>query len=159
MKSNGIHSDNDSKSSGISSEAKNVFWAGTTYHSRAIAPFRISDDGTVFTKDIRVEDNSKNTSFSVINSKITGTNNSNFETVSISNSDGNITLYDSKSENPLTLSSEEINLSDPNSQLIVGGTKSRVSKTENYNDRLLYCYETPSPMFGDIGSATVDDTG
>lgn len=156
---NGIHSDNDSKSSGISSEAKNVFWAGTTYNSRAIAPFRISDDGTVFAKDIRVEDNSKNTSFSIINSKITGTNNSNFETVSISNLDGNITLYDSKSENPLTLSSEEINLSDPNSQLIVGGTKSRVSKTENYNDRLLYCYETPSPMFGDIGSATVDDTG
>lgn len=40
-----------------------------------------------------------------------------------------------------------------------GGTKSRVSKTENYSDRFLYCYETPKPYFGDIGEATLDDAG
>ena len=43
--------------------------------------------------------------------------------------------------------------------LIVSGTKSRVVNTENYKDRLLYCYETPSPMFGDIGEGTIDETG
>lgn len=43
--------------------------------------------------------------------------------------------------------------------LIVSGTKSRVVNTENYKDRLLYCYETPSPMFGDIGEGNIDETG
>ena len=41
----------------------------------------------------------------------------------------------------------------------VGGTKSRVAPTENYNNRLLYCYETPSPMFGDLGEGKIDETG
>ena len=41
----------------------------------------------------------------------------------------------------------------------VNGSKSRIVDTEHYNDRLLYCYETPSPMFGDIGSGTLDDYG
>lgn len=32
-------------------------------------------------------------------------------------------------------------------------------KTENYNDRCLYCYETPTPLFGDIGEAVIDEDG
>lgn len=39
------------------------------------------------------------------------------------------------------------------------GIKSRISKTKNYNDRLLYCYEMPSPMFGDIGQGQTDENG
>lgn len=39
------------------------------------------------------------------------------------------------------------------------GTKSRLADTEHYDKRLLYCYEMPSPMFGDIGEATLDETG
>lgn len=39
------------------------------------------------------------------------------------------------------------------------GSKSRLVTTENYDDRLLYCYETPTPMFGDIGSGTLDENG
>lgn len=39
------------------------------------------------------------------------------------------------------------------------GTKSRVSATENYGERLLYCYEMPSPVFGDLGEGQIDDTG
>lgn len=41
----------------------------------------------------------------------------------------------------------------------VTGTKSRAVETENYDERLLYCYETPTPMFGDMGSGTLDDDG
>ncbi len=41
----------------------------------------------------------------------------------------------------------------------VTGTKSRVSGTKNYGDRLLYCYEMPSPMFGDIGGGMTDENG
>lgn len=37
--------------------------------------------------------------------------------------------------------------------------KSRLVDTENYGDRLLFCYETPAPMFGDLGSGTLDGDG
>lgn len=43
--------------------------------------------------------------------------------------------------------------------LDVGGTKSRRVKTENYSERLHYCYETPTPLFGDIGEAVLDEEG
>lgn len=43
--------------------------------------------------------------------------------------------------------------------LSVTGTKSRSVGTDEYGQRLLYCYETPTPTFGDIGEAVLDDTG
>lgn len=43
--------------------------------------------------------------------------------------------------------------------LQVDGTKSRIATTKDYGKRLLYCYETPSPMFGDIGEGQIDETG
>lgn len=43
--------------------------------------------------------------------------------------------------------------------LEVRGTKSRVARTENFSERLLYCYETPTPMFGDLGCGTTNDRG
>lgn len=39
------------------------------------------------------------------------------------------------------------------------GTKNRVVPTENYSNRLQYCYETASPMFGDIGEGITDENG
>lgn len=41
----------------------------------------------------------------------------------------------------------------------VSGTKSRVVETEQYSDRLLYCYETPTPMFGDVGEGKIGEDG
>lgn len=43
--------------------------------------------------------------------------------------------------------------------ITVNGTKSRAVSTDNYADRLLYAYETPSPYFGDLGSAQLDEYG
>ena len=43
--------------------------------------------------------------------------------------------------------------------LTVDGTKNRKVKTANYSNRLLYCYETPTPLFGDIGEARLDEEG
>ena len=43
--------------------------------------------------------------------------------------------------------------------LQVSGLKNRVVSTKNYGDRLLYCYETTSPMFGDIGEGVIGDDG
>lgn len=44
-------------------------------------------------------------------------------------------------------------------ELYVAGTKSRIADTENYSRRLQYCYETPTPMFGDMGSGKTDENG
>lgn len=41
----------------------------------------------------------------------------------------------------------------------VYGAKNRIIETENYAERLQYCYETPTPMFGDIGEGAIDKTG
>lgn len=39
------------------------------------------------------------------------------------------------------------------------GGKSRAVKTPDYSERLLYCYEMPTPFFGDIGEAVTDENG
>lgn len=41
----------------------------------------------------------------------------------------------------------------------VSGTKNRVVSTDQYSDRLLYCYETPSPLFGDVGEGVIGEDG
>lgn len=43
--------------------------------------------------------------------------------------------------------------------LAVRGSKSRIAETKNYRNRLLYCYEMSSPMFGDIGEGEIDENG
>ena len=45
------------------------------------------------------------------------------------------------------------------SSLTVEGTKSRMVSTEDYGKKLLYCYETPSPLFGDVGEGVIADDG
>jgi hypothetical protein len=37
--------------------------------------------------------------------------------------------------------------------------KNRLVKTKDYGDRLLYSYETPSPMFGDLGEGQITNDG
>lgn len=39
------------------------------------------------------------------------------------------------------------------------GTKSRVVKDTNYGDRLLYCQESPTPYFSDIGVGMINEDG
>lgn len=41
----------------------------------------------------------------------------------------------------------------------VTGSKNRIVDTDSYGTRAFYCYETPSPMFGDIGSGKLDVNG
>lgn len=43
--------------------------------------------------------------------------------------------------------------------LSVSGTKARAVRTGQYADRLLYCYETPSPLFGDLGEGVIGEDG
>ena len=46
-----------------------------------------------------------------------------------------------------------------NSSLSVTGTKNRLVKTNDYGNRLLYCYETASPLFGDVGEGQIGEDG
>ena len=39
--------------------------------------------------------------------------------------------------------------------LKVAGTKQAVRETENYGEKGVYCYETPTPLFGDVGSGEI----
>ena len=43
--------------------------------------------------------------------------------------------------------------------LSVSGIKGRIADTSEYGRRTLCCYETPTPMFGDIGEGTLDSDG
>lgn len=43
--------------------------------------------------------------------------------------------------------------------LAVTGAKPRLVNTEDYGNRYLYCYETPTPMFGDIGDGIIGEDG
>ena len=43
--------------------------------------------------------------------------------------------------------------------IYVTGTKNRIVSTDDYSDRLLYCYETPSPLFGDVGEGEIGEDG
>lgn len=43
--------------------------------------------------------------------------------------------------------------------LKVAGTKQAVRETENYGEKGVYCYETPTPYFGDIGSGEIAADG
>lgn len=86
---------------------------------------------------------------------IYGYNNWRANTVCIINDNvGGLDLLGSNSST--RLSSYSINTTG---DLSVSGSKSRVVQTKDYNKRLLYCYETPSPMFGDIGEGQTDETG
>lgn len=43
--------------------------------------------------------------------------------------------------------------------LSCSGSKDRIVTTDSYGTRALVCYEMPSPMFGDIGTGTTDESG
>lgn len=43
--------------------------------------------------------------------------------------------------------------------LTVTGAKNRSVSTDDYGERLLYSYETPSPLFGDVGEGRIADDG
>lgn len=44
-------------------------------------------------------------------------------------------------------------------KLKVSGTKSRSVSTVDYDEQLFYCYEMPTPIFGDIGESVISDDG
>jgi len=59
--------------------------------------------------------------------------------------------------------SKEIHISssgvDVTGNFTVNGKKPRIIQTKNYDTRTYYCYETSSPLFGDIGEGIINEDG
>lgn len=70
--------------------------------------------------------------------------------------DSKISFYNGFSDGSHPMPDDNMYL---NGNLKVTGTKNREIKTRNYSNRLQYCYEMASPMFGDIGEAEMDESG
>lgn len=84
------------------------------------------------------------------NVKISGGGNSGISSIKL----GSIELYSATGGDACRLRNVTVE-----GFLSVTGSKSRIAETENYSNRLLYCYEMPKPYFGDIGEAVLDDNG
>lgn len=90
---------------------------------------------------------------------ITATTASNFNAISSSSTitaSGKI-----KSSSHIEASGHFYNIGSGNdlSDLSVRGTKKRIFDTKDYGMQALYCYEMASPIFGDIGKATISNDG
>lgn len=69
---------------------------------------------------------------------------------------GNITFYTAEGFSFYGPSSAYVSF---HSAAISTGFKSRLMETESFGNRLLYCYEMPTPIFGDVGSGTIGEDG
>lgn len=90
---------------------------------------------------------------------ITATTASNFNAISSSST---ITARGKiKSSSHIEASGHFYNIGSGNdlSDLSVRGTKKRIFDTKDYGMQAFYCYEMASPIFGDIGKATISDDG
>lgn len=110
--------------------------------------------------------------FTIHDTNIFGMNETGSNTVVIGNSSvGHMYVYGYDEENSpkCCITSDDVTLEGSNGSgdystlsptaLYCTGSKHRVVRTQDYGERLLCCYETPSPMFGDIGAAQIDETG
>ena len=119
-----------------------------------------------------VYDKKKKQGFTIHKSNIYGFNDEETNTITVTNNRiGSIALRGSSTGDgsECSLYNHSLSLNGaPNSgqytnisatALYCTGSKHRVVRTQDYGERLLCCYETPSPMFGDVGAAQTDETG
>lgn len=71
-------------------------------------------------------------------------------------SGGSIVVYDSGGTGVAMITSAG---AISGTSLSISGYKARISDTKTYGERLLYCYETPTPYFGDLGEGKTDESG
>lgn len=119
----------------------------------------------VYDKDIKQ-------GFTIHSTNIFGINETGSNTINIGNgSVGHMYVYGYDEDNSpkCCITSDDVTLEGSSGSgnystlsptaLYCTGSKHRVVRTQDYGERLLCCYETPSPMFGDIGAAQIDETG
>lgn len=127
---------------------------GTSHSSYANCPFRVDQSGNLIGKYFVSSTNSGKW-IDVVNKKCTYINP---EYIIMKDSSGNNIHYLQAISDltPYVHFSGRVYVAGAFSAT---GTKSRVADTEDYGKRLLYCYETPTPMFGDVGEGKIAEDG
>ena len=85
----------------------------------------------------------------------TGSNSSGSVRIDSSGYNGANKLTASYMQVKQTLDAKNINVEN----LYTTGGKTRQVETKDYGSRLLYCYETPAPLFGDVGEGIIAEDG
>lgn len=162
----------------IRCQAKKISWKSDSSE--------MTEDGLLTCKGASIEDGNiicqsdkKNPRITLINNKVqmyasaynlSGKNEDGINTLTIGNSEsGFVTCYSKGGyterkygnlgfDGVSTTDGDKYSNLSPNG-LWCTGSKHRVVRTQDYGERLLCCYETPSPMFGDVGAAQIDETG
>lgn len=162
----------------IRCQAKKISWKSDSSE--------MTEDGLLTCKGASIKDGNiicqsdkKNPRITLINNKVqmyasaynlSGKNEDGINTLTIGNSEsGFVTCYSKGGyterkygnlgfDGVSTTDGDKYSNLSPNG-LWCTGSKHRVVRTQDYGERLLCCYETPSPMFGDVGAAQIDETG
>ena len=158
INSDGLYHEYASEYSGISSGIYAFVAGSPSKNNFDNAPFRVSRVGYMITRSIYLTGNSgdelseiPDNGNIILNSNATYGSSAFFHDES-----GNITVS-------ITTDSRApgVNIAGTltTQRLICSGTKSRIAKTEDYGNRALYCYEMPTPMFGDVGEGKIAEDG
>lgn len=162
----------------IRCQAKKISWKSDSSE--------MTEDGLLTCKGASIEDGNiicqsdrKNPRITLINNKVqmyasaynfSGKNEDGINTLTIGNSESGFVICYSKGgyterkygnlgfDGVSTTDGDKYSKLSPDG-LWCTGSKHRVVRTQDYGERLLCCYETPSPMFGDVGAAQIDETG
>lgn len=145
-----------------------VFAAGGTSHNNyGDCPFRVNKNGQIYATEGKISSFNIN-SFGLYNDYIT------LWTYNASQTGGTLYIDDSNRESSVRLdglsatfykhtfiraSTRITGLLYVDGNFVCNGVKNRTAKTNDYGEKLLYCYETPSPMFGDIGEGKIAEDG
>lgn len=75
---------------------------------------------------------------------------------------GSINVYSESAPNAMSSNTGSFNATTGNLTIkgtVYAGSKSNIVETDNYGTRILGAYETPSPLYGDVGSGITDEEG
>ena len=125
-----------------------VFGSGGVFGVTKGGSVYISDSGTTASGNLKIT----STSNSGVNCRIGS------GTLCMNNTDGKYSYLTYHGLTAYSASNEAL-MRATSSSLYTAGTKSRIVDTENYDNRKLYCYEMPTPIFGDMGEGIIDETG
>ena len=127
-----------------------AFWAGSNYANRNSAPFRVGHNGAVNASNITAT-GGKVGNYTINNGALKSQ--SGYSKVEL------YPAYIYLADDSTNLNIQPNQIAGRGTNIVTSGTKNRLVETTDYGDRLLYCYETPSPLFGDVGEGVIAEDG
>ena len=141
---------------GITSDTWTLGIGSSSYTSYADAHFRVSRSGVCVARNITISDLSGDSSL---------TSSGGINLFNSTGYGGSLYIYDANGDSKIsamaraTTSGFNVDGGIICDAFVCSGSKSRIVETEDYGNKLLYCYETPTPMFGDIGEGKIAEDG